>query len=98
MNTPAKYCVECGSPVTAKHPKAKHCSQACRHAFTRRRRDRGAELYDFVMQDKYDIVKRLAIAYHTADISLRGGRPSFIDFKEAALSIPMAYSKLGDKR
>lgn len=98
MDTPAKHCVECGKPITAKHSKARHCSEACRHAFTRRRRDRGAELYDFVMQDRYDIVKRLAVAYHTADYALRDGRPSFIDADKALVSIPMAYSKLGDKR
>lgn len=98
MIPPVRLCAECGKPVTAKHSKARHCSEACRHKWTRRRRDRGAELYDFIMQEDMEMVKRLCVQYHVADNALRAGRPSFVHVDEAKLRIPMAYSKLGDKR
>lgn len=49
-----KTCKECGTEFTAKKIEAKFCCQQCRLAFNNRRRDRGAVLYDVLMNCRYD--------------------------------------------
>jgi hypothetical protein len=49
-----KTCKECGAAFTAKKVEAKFCGQQCRLKFTNRRRDRGALLYDVLMNCRYD--------------------------------------------
>ncbi len=91
-------CVECGKPFVSTRRQARHCSQACRLAFTRRRRDRGAELYDFVMAGYDLVVTKLVTAYRAADLAKRAGRPSYQAPDTAAMKVPLNYSDEGDKR
>jgi predicted nucleic acid-binding Zn ribbon protein len=98
MASVPKACPECGSPVSDKRATALFCSNPCRQAFNRRRRDRGAELYDFVMAGDDATVKSLRAAYKNADASARGGRRSWQDRDTALLNIPAAYGTDGDKR
>jgi len=93
-----RTCPECGHSVSDKRVTALFCSDHCRQAFNRRRRDRGAELYDFVMAGDDAIVKNLRAAYKTADENLREGRRSWQERDAAVLNIPAAFGKEGDKR
>lgn len=93
-----RYCAECGKPIKSRRSIAKYCSQGCSVAFTRRRRDRGAELYDFIMQGEMVRVSTLLEAYHASDRELRGGRPSYLSLAEASAGMPIVWSKYGDKR
>lgn len=93
-----KACRECGKGFSGKRPSALFCGGPCRQAFNRRRRDRGAELYDFVMVKDTDTIKGLVDAYKTADKALREGRPSWQPTRVAIMNIPAAYGSIGDKR
>jgi predicted nucleic acid-binding Zn ribbon protein len=97
----ARHCAECGKPITPS-PKSskqrKHCTPECRLAFTRRRRDRGAELYDFVMQNDQGTIAKLVHAYLQADLTKRAGRPSYLPVAVAVLALPLNYGTEGDKR
>lgn len=100
-------CQECGTLMERK-PKGRpklFCTTKCRAAFHRRRRDRGQELYDFVMEwrfvrdtpDMMAQIARLASAYRDADNAKRAGRASW-NAQEAQMRLPLAYGKDGDRR
>lgn len=85
-------CLECGKAFHGKRQPAKFCSHACRVAFTNRRRDRGAELYDIVMsldqetrthaipRNAYEFgLRDLVEAWHKEDRRDRKGRQSWIN-------------------
>jgi predicted nucleic acid-binding Zn ribbon protein len=91
-------CRECGNDFKPSGRAALHCSERCRLAFNRRRRDRGAELYDFVMSGHPDTVEKLVGSYRTADKALRGGRPSFQPTTQALVRLPASYGPQGDNR
>lgn len=91
-------CAECGQSFESERREARFCSSDCRLAFNRRRRDRGAELYDFVMAKDTKIVSALTEAYRTADAEIRAGRPSWQNRELALFKIPSAFGHLGDKR
>lgn len=91
-------CRECGSDMTGIKQPALHCSQPCRLAFNRRRRDRGAELYDFIMAGDQEKVTELISAYRQADKVKRQGRPSYQPTQQAQLRLPMMYGMNGDNR
>lgn len=93
-----KTCAECGKIIEKPARQSRHCSQACRLAFTRRRRDRGAEVYDFLMAGDTQTVAKLVAAYHQADLFARAGRNSWRPHDDAIQDIPFSYSKQGDKR
>ncbi len=93
-----KTCAECGGPIKKPVRHSRHCSTDCREAFTRRRRDRGAEVYDFLMAGDTATVAKLVGAYHQADTFARDGRPSWKPRDTAIQGIPITYSKQGDKR
>ena len=95
---PTRTCKECGKPFLSPNSSRQYCCYACRLSFTRRRRDRGAELYDFVMQGDNATVAKLCAAYHQADLALRNGRQSYQPAHEAARNLPITYGKQGDKR
>lgn len=96
MNT--RPCRECGTPFIPSRRPALHCSETCRTAFNRRRRERGAELYDFVMAGQTAVVEMLLGAYKTADMATRDGRPSFQPTQQAILAIPATFGLRGDNR
>lgn len=56
-----KTCKECGTEFQAKKVEAKFCCQQCRLTFNNRRRDRGAILYDILMNCRYDREKALKV-------------------------------------
>ena len=87
-------CAECGAPTA----KPKHCSTPCRIAWTRRRRERGAELYDFAMGGDWMTVQKLLKAYQDADHVLRDGRASYQRPEVARVNLPIAYGPQGDRR
>lgn len=94
-----KQCQECGKPVNRAKTNARFCGTPCRLAFTRRRRDRGAELYDFVMSGSSEpVVHKLTEAYRLADKVLRDGRPSYQPAEVAVLNLPLSFGNQGDKR
>lgn len=79
-------CLECGKAFSGKRQPAKFCCHACRVAFTNRRRDRGAILYDMVMSG----APRKAVAEFLArcrrmDVTVRGGRQSWLDVSRETL-------------
>lgn len=91
-------CRECGNQFQGKHHAALFCSGPCRREFNRRRRDRGAEIYDFLMSGDDDMVKRLKDAYLASDKVKRNGRKSWQVAGVAEMRIPLAYGQDGDKR
>jgi len=93
-------CRECGRPFIPTRRPALHCSTRCRNKFNRRRRDRGAELYDFIMEGNSTlVVAKLLGAYRTADNALREGRPSYQPITQAMLRLPVEFSGMtGDGR
>jgi hypothetical protein len=103
MSNEGKVCRECGGAM--KNGKGKpmkalalFCSGECRQAFNRRRRDRGAELYDFVMQAENSQVEKLKGAYQSADKVKRAGRPSWQPLTAAAVALPVVFGADGDGR
>jgi hypothetical protein len=89
-------CTECGKRHekglrASKEPRAvEFCSPKCRQDFTNRRYQRGAELYDRIMQHPAGVVAdtaltndliRLQAMYLQGDIKKRKGRPSWSEFK-----------------
>lgn len=101
----SRTCQECGSPFENAVAKTRFCSTGCREVFNRRRRDRGAELYDVYMSVRYDdhgaeshILDNMVKAYKVADHVKRDGRPSWQPWSEAQMAIPQAYGKAGDNR
>ena len=103
-------CQECGTHFEGKKQKAKFCSHACRMAFTNRRRDRGAELYDMFMSMRFERGKAKdegvwtllcdrASAYKDSDKTLRNGRKSWRDLDEVLASFPLGRAQgAGDLR
>ena len=91
-------CAECGRGFAPVKNWARHCSADCRAAFNRRRRDRGAEVYDFWMAGDQEHLEKLRAAYLKADATLRASRPSFQPVEIARMQIPMNYGTEGDKR
>jgi len=96
-------CRECGKPFQPRQTWALFCDTACRGAFNRRRRDRGTEVYDFVMAlshgaDVRDVLDKLCDAYKQADKVLRNGRESFQPTTLALTRIPQVFGEQGDKR
>jgi hypothetical protein len=78
-------CQECGKETRSKGP---FCSAACRYAFNNRRKQRGAELYDFFMDIRHnrDVASknglwqkacRLASNWKAEDDAKRDGRRSW---------------------
>jgi hypothetical protein len=107
----SKTCTECGCEFTTPKADAGFCAPSCRMAWHNRRRDRGAELYDIIMAQRFDrqgakgglgekqmraIVDRLVMQYNIADKELRGGRLSFDP--TAWERIPLAFDSAGDNR
>lgn len=101
MVTRLKACRECGREFQAKTLSAAFCEPAHRAAFNRRRRDRGAELYDFVMAaypTTHPMVKVLAEAYRAADLDKRAGRNSYQREVDARAALPVVFTVKGDGR
>lgn len=96
-----KVCRECGKEFEAKTVSALFCASACRSAFNRRRRDRGAELYDFVMASyptQHPLLAKLLEAYRTADLYYRAGRLSYQRETDARAALPVVFGETGDGR
>ena len=91
-------CRECGKDFITARSQVYFCSTACRTAFNRRRRDRGAELYDFWMADDKTTLPVLRKSYLDADQAIRAGRKSWQDLREAKFKLPRVFGQLGDKR
>lgn len=103
-------CQECGSKFEAKTKRARFCSTACRMAFTNRRRDRGAELYDLVMAMRHErertkdmklwsLVCDRASAFRESDKTMREGRKSWREVEETLSDLPLGRSEgVGDGR
>jgi hypothetical protein len=91
-------CKECGKAFKAIRRQATFCGDPCRAAFNRRRRDRGAELYDFAMCGHNDKIEMLIKAYRCSDRSLRDGRPSWQDTTLAMINMPAVFGIEGDRR
>jgi hypothetical protein len=100
-------CRECGLtlPTRATGRPATFCSTACRLRWHNRRKERGTQLYDFIMgwrfereqPDNMAQLARLASAYRDADNSLRAGRKSW-NTGEAQTRLPIGFGTDGDKR
>ena len=102
-----RECRECGKAFNARRMSALFCDAPCRTSFNQRRRDRGAELYDFVMAiakvEGMDFtpapyIKRLIEAYVAADMAKRAGRPSYQPENFARLRLPTVFGEEGDRR
>lgn len=101
-------CTNCGKSFKSRQYAAFFCSTPCRAEFNVRRRNRGAELYDAMMEAAYgkeenkkqakQLVDALMRAYRDGDNHKRDGRRSWQSFTYASVRIPMAYGKEGDKR
>lgn len=94
-----RFCKECGTGFNPRQRTALFCGVPCKQTFHNRRRERGAELYDFIMQDRHDkLIDALLAAYVMADKAMREGRPSFQDIETAMQRMPLAYGRDGDGR
>lgn len=79
-------CQECGTPFEGKRREAVFCSDDCRRAWNNRRQQRGAQLYDLFMCNRYErargsklklfvLMCRLAARWYAED----GGRKTWGD-------------------
>lgn len=102
-----KECRDCGDEFIARQHSALFCDDECRGRFNRRRRDRGAILYDAMMAAHFDkaderpdrtVPVRLLDAFRTSDQKLRSGRASWQPWQYAQMRLPMAYGTEGDKK
>lgn len=100
-----RTCRECGTSFKPRQHSAVFCGTPCRMNFNKRRRERGAELYDAFMEHRGrdnreagEVLGRLFAAYIAADTHARAGRCSWQDWRYAQMQIPQAYSREGDKR
>lgn len=99
-------CRECGTKFERKQHNALFCSTKCRNVFNRRRRDRGAELYDVIMSHYREPDRgaswadvRARIEAYTADDALgREGRPSWQPWWLARLRLPLVVLPVEDGR
>lgn len=101
MSIRPRVCRECGKAFEGRSMSALFCSATCRGLFNKRRRDRGAELYDFVMvayPTTHPLVWRLVEQYLSADKVLRAGRPSYQSEITARSALPAVYGECGDGR
>lgn len=101
MGLKPKTCQECGVAFNAKSTAAVFCGTPCRSEFNKRRRERGAELYDFVMAaypTTHPLIWKLAEAYRASDLALRAGRRSFQREVDARAALPAVFGERGDGR
>jgi recombinational DNA repair protein (RecF pathway) len=99
MLFPIRQCRECGKPFQPRHRHSLFDGPVCKQHWNNRRRERGAELYDFVMANPANpLIRRMVAAYKAADLKLRGGRPSSQDVDTATMRIPSSYGMDGDGR
>lgn len=100
-------CLECGLEFKPKR-KGEFCGRPCYQAWTNRRLQRGAILYDLFMAVRHDraeatkaqawtIMCNCARAFADGDQARRGGRRSWVQLKDALARLPLAYGEDGDK-
>lgn len=84
----ARVCLECGEPFAATRADAEFCCKACRQTFGNRRLQRGAELYDLFMLQRFErpeatrigawsLMCRAASQWRSEDQARREGRRSW---------------------
>ncbi|UNJ22083.1 DNA gyrase inhibitor [Microcystis phage vB_MweS-yong2] len=84
----ARPCLECGRAFAPARRDAEFCCDGCRNGFKARRRERGAELYDLHMINRFErdegkrmkalgLMNRLASIWREEDRSRREGRRSW---------------------
>lgn len=100
-----RTCRECGNSFKPRQHSAMFCGTPCRMKFNKRRRERGAELYDVFMSARIEnnaearaVLDTLTRSYLDSDTHARAGRHSWQSWRYAQMQIPQAYSKEGDKR
>lgn len=103
-------CLECGGEgLQFGSTPREFCGAPCRNAWHKRRRDRGAEIYDLFMAVRFErgpaklyslwtLMCALASAYRDADNHKRAGRRSWRRIADAVGSIPSAFGRQGDGR
>ena len=105
---PERHCVECGAPYAAKKQTALFCSSDCRDMFHRRRKERGAVLYDMVMAMRYErgrsaekklytMLCREAAEFRDIDNRQRNGRKSWRDIDEVIAERPYLTAQAIDR-
>ena len=83
-----QMCSECGGSLIECREGAEFCCTSCRQAFQNRRLQRGAELYDLFMVQRFDrsrgrtmgawtMMCALASHWRAEDRTKRAGRPSW---------------------
>ncbi|MGD0024504.1 MAG: transcriptional regulator [Xanthobacteraceae bacterium] len=81
------HCRECGASYEAGRATREFCGMACRRAFSNRRMLRGADMYDLLMQLRFDrerakrsgawsLLCRMAAAFKAEDDRERAGHAS----------------------
>ena len=102
-----RHCRECGSTFDGSKAAAFCPGDSCRRDWNNRRQQRGAELYDLFMENRFNRQKAkdaklwslmcsLARSYRDADNALRNSRLSWSP--DASRRFPLAYSVNGDNR
>lgn len=95
-------CRECGRDFTAKRTDAVFCGEPCRKDYNNRRSMRGGELYDLVMEMRFDRKRASATKawsqlcavagrFRDEDNAKRDGRPSW----SATTRMAKVQSRLG---
>lgn len=103
----AKVCLECGEPLDHLTKPGNFCCREHRKHFNNRRMTRGAEIYDLVMELRFNraeakrkgtwsILCARAGAFRDADKAYREGRQSWDS--NAHQRLPHAWGASGDKR
>lgn len=95
-----RACQECGKSLVHNVRGTRiFCDEPCRQSFNKRRRERGAELYDAIMSSvNGGTLQKLIDAYKLADAVKRHGRRSWQPWPQASLKIPLVYGSDGDGR
>lgn len=103
----ARQCLECGAPLGHLRKPGNFCCREHRKDWNNRRLVRGAEVYDLLMEYRFNreaakakgtwsLLCARAGAFRDADKHYRDGRQSWDS--QAHQRLPMAWSDQGDKR
>lgn len=105
MRLKPRPCLECGLAFSPVRHEAEFCADPCRDRFQKRRRERGADLYDAFMASRFErgaakeaglfsLMMSIAAHWREQDRREREGRRSWTSMAKLATSLHRYRAKL----